>query len=280
MQIYDKTYALQGTEGSYSYEALIKYHGGSIEADYNCFDTFEEVFETVISGKARYGILPIENSSTGSITTVFDLLNQHTVNIVGEVTLRITHHLVAPVMTDVANIQTVYSHIQGFEQSKNFFKAHPHLNFIPYKNTALSAKRVSESGREDEAAVASRLAAEIHKLHIIEENINDQNNNFTRFIIISLEDGQTEASDKISIVSVVDHTPGSLYKMLSCFENAHLNLLKIESRPLRGRPWEYSFYIDFEGNLNDENVKRAVDELKYNARTFKILGNYCSGEGK
>jgi len=128
--------------------------------------------------------------------------------------------------------------------------------------------------------VASRLAAEFHKLHIIEENINDQNNNFTRFIIIGLTGIETQEADKISVFSIVDHKPGSLFRMLSYFEKEQINILKIESRPLKGRPWEYSFYIDFEGNLTHENVKRAVDQLKLNSREFKILGNYSGGEGK
>lgn len=280
MQLYDKKYALQGTEGSYSYEALLKYNGESIQGEYFCYDTFDEVFESVIAGKVKYGILPIENSSTGSINAVYDLLNQHAVAIVGEVYLRITHHLMSPHQVTVDQIDTVYSHIQGYEQSKKFFKDHPNLQFTPYKNTAVSAKRVAECKNLNEAAIASRLAAETYKLHIIEENINDQNNNFTRFIMIGLETEVTLDSDKITLFSIVDHKPGALYRMLGEFERENINILKIESRPLKGRPWEYSFYIDFEGNLASENIKRAVDQLKLNSIAFKVLGNYCAGEGK
>jgi len=280
LQVYDKKYALQGTAGSYSYEALMHYHGDVLTGTYDCFDTFDEVFEAVISGKVELGILPIENSSTGSINAVYDLLQQHEVRIVGEVYLRITHHLIAAFPSDVSEIKTVYSHIQGYEQSKNFFKKHPNLHFTPYKNTALSAEKVAKQQSKTEAAVASRLAAKIHKLHIIEENINDQNNNFTRFIMIGMKDIPSEQANKISIRAVVDHIPGSLFRMLSCFDDEKINLLKIESRPLKGRPWEYSFYIDFEGSLNEERIKRALAHIKTHAREFKLLGNYRSGEVK
>ena len=280
LQVYDKKYALQGTAGSYSYEALMHYHGEELTDAYKCFDTFDEVFEAVISGKVELGILPIENSSTGSINAVYDLLQQHEVRIVGEVYLRITHHLMSAFPSDISEIETVYSHIQGYEQSKNFFKKHTNLHFIPYKNTALSAEKVAKQQCKTEAAIASRLAAEIHKLHIIEENINDQNNNFTRFIMISMKDIPSEQANKISIRAVVDHIPGSLFRMLSCFDDEKINLVKIESRPLKGRPWEYSFYIDFEGSLNEERIKRALAHIKTHAREFKLLGNYRSGEVK
>ncbi len=267
--------AIQGVEGAYSYEAMLQKYG---EVSYKCHETFDGVFEAVETGVSELGILPIENSSTGSITAVYDLLNHYDVKIVGETTLRITHNLMASTPVDIKEIKTVYSHQQGFDQCQSFFRKHEHLNAIPYKNTALSAQKVSLEGDSTQAAVASALAAKEFGLYIIEENINDQINNFTRFIVISKNAIRDSEANKISFQSVIDHTPGTLYKMLSCFETEKINLMKIESRPIRNKPWEYIFYIDFEGNLENESTLRALDHIKHYSNAFKMLGNYRKGE--
>lgn len=268
--------ALQGVEGAYSYEAMLKVFG---QMPYKCFDAFDGVFEAVSSGETSLGILPIENSSTGSITAVYDLLNQHDVHIVGETTIKITHHLMAYGYVDVEDIEIVYSHQQGYDQCQSFFKKHPNIHFIPYKNTALSAQKIADEKRKNQAAVASSLAAKQFGLEIIEEAINDQECNYTRFIIISREPKECEKANKISVQSVISHTPGSLYKMLSCFESENINMLKIESRPIKNKTWEYIFYIDFEGNVKEDRVKRVLEHMKNYSIDFKLLGNYKAGDG-
>lgn len=267
--------ALQGIEGSYSYEAMLQLYG---QKPYVCYDTFEAVFDSVESGICQLGILPIENSSTGSISAVYDLLNKYDVQIVAETTLRITHNLMATEPISPNDVEVVYSHQQGFDQCQNFFKKYDKMHCIPFKNTALSAQKVSKEKKCNQAAVASKLAAKQFGLYIIEENINDQVNNFTRFILISKDAVKSESANKVSFQSVVSHTPGSLYKMLSCFETEHINLMKIESRPIRNKPWEYTFYIDFEGNIEDEATQKALDHIKHYSKAFKLLGNYKMGE--
>lgn len=267
--------ALQGIEGSYSYEAMLQLYGPK---PYVCYETFEAVFESVMTGQCQLGILPIENSSTGSISAVYDLLNQYDAQIVAETTLRINHNLMATEPISPSEIEVVYSHQQGFDQCQTFFKKYDNMHRIPFKNTALSAQKVAQEKKRNQAAVASTLAAKQFGLHIIEENINDQVNNFTRFIIVSKEVILNPKANKISFQSVVNHTPGSLYKMLSCFETEHINLLKIESRPIRNKTWEYTFYIDFEGNLENESTLKALDHIKHYSNAFKLLGNYKMGE--
>ncbi len=267
-------YAIQGIEGAYSYEALMAYDK---TPKYSCYDTFDEVFEAVTSGEVSIGILPIENSSTGSISAVYDLLSDAPVRIIDEIYLKISHQLMAKEKLTPEEVTTVYSHIQGYEQSKKYFKRHEHMQFIPYKNTALSAKKVAEGNEEHVAAVASRLASEIYGLHIIEENINDLNNNYTRFIVISMDQSVSESANKVTFKSIVNHEPGSLYRLLSCFETYQINMTKIESRPIKGRPFEYAFYVDFEGNLLNASTVEALNHIKIHSNEFKLLGNYQMG---
>jgi len=277
---YTHKYAIQGVEGAFSYEALLGYETNLQKEDYICVDSFDEVFESVVSGRAQYGVLPIENSSTGGISAVYDLFSSNDVYIVAEIYQKVTHHLLSAHPVSVSEIENVYSHIQAFEQSKSFFRKNPNLNFVPYKNTAMSAEMISVSKSPKDAAIASSLAAERYGLYIVEENINDQKNNYTRFIVISSRNIAEGHPNKISIKSVVDHTPGSLFRMLKCFETEQINLTKIESRPIKGKSWEYAFYIDFEGNLEEEKFERAIAHIKLNSREFKILGNYPMGEYK
>lgn len=264
----------QGVPGSYSEQALSEYFKEPTKA-YN-FSDFEDVLINIENGKIDYGILPIENSSTGGISETYRLLRKYNCHIVGERCLKIEHHLLGVKGACLENISHVYSHPQGYEQSTIFFKNHPSISFLPYKNTAESAKYVGESNDKTVGAIASKKAAQIYDLDILAENINFSHKNITRFAIISKELNISEACNKISIVITVSHTPGSLYKAMSYFEKSHLNLTKIESRPLIHEPWHYFFYLDFEGNLNNPVVQTTLENVKRVSSYFRILGNYPS----
>ena len=262
----------QGVEGSFSEEALLNYFGR--EAMTSSFRFFEDVFMAIDRGDVDYGILPVENSSTGSVNEVYDLLRKYGCHINGEIVLKVKQNLLGVKGASIEDIKEVYSHSQGFQQSAEFFKEHPSWKLIPYHNTALGAKLVSEAGDISRAAVASERAAAIYGLDILKENLNFNSKNYTRFVIVGKDLELDESSDKISVVLTVRHKAGSLCDVLRLFSQEGLNLLKIESRPIMDKSWEYFFHLDFEGNLQDPNVSRIMDQIRSRTTYFKILGNY------
>jgi len=266
------TVGFQGVPGSFSEEALIEHFGNSVTS--KSFNEFEEVFEAIKNEEIDYGVLPVENSSTGGISEVYDLLRNYGLYVVGERCIKVSHNLLGIKGTKLEDIAEVYSHPQAFEQSATFFKNYPQLKLIPYYNTATSAKLVSEKNTNNIAAVASKKAAKLYNLDIIEENINYNTHNYTRFIIVSKNLEISKKSDKISVIITVPHKTGSLYNILSNFAQNNLNMMKIESRPIEGRPFEYFFYIDFEGNLDNKEIKAALDLIEKDSSYFKLLGNY------
>ena len=262
----------QGVEGSFSEEALLNYFGK--EAMTSSFRFFEDVFMAIDRGDVDYGILPVENSSTGSVNEVYDLLRKYGCHINGEIVLKVKQNLLGVKGASMEDIKEVYSHSQGFQQSAEFFKEHPSWKLIPYHNTALGAKLVSEAGDISRAAVASEKAAAIYGLDILKENLNFNSKNYTRFVIVGKDLELDESSDKISVVLTVRHKAGSLCDVLRLFSQEGLNLLKIESRPIMDKSWEYFFHLDFEGNLQDPHVSRIMDQIRSRTTYFKILGNY------
>ena len=262
----------QGVEGSFSEEALLNYFGR--EAMTSSFRFFEDVFMAIDRGDVDYGILPVENSSTGSVNEVYDLLRKYGCHINGEIVLKVKQNLLGVKGASMEDIKEVYSHSQGFQQSAEFFKEHPSWKLIPYHNTALGAKLVSEAGDISRAAVASERAAAIYGLDILKENLNFNSKNYTRFVIVGKDLELDESSDKISVVLTVRHKAGSLCDVLRLFSQEGLNLLKIESRPIMDKSWEYFFHLDFEGNLQDPHVSRIMEEIRSRTTYFKILGNY------
>ena len=262
----------QGVEGSFSEEALLNYFGK--EAMTSSFRFFEDVFMAIDRGDVDYGILPVENSSTGSVNEVYDLLRKYGCHINGEIVLKVKQNLLGVKGASMEDIKEVYSHSQGFQQSAEFFKEHSSWKLIPYHNTALGAKLVSEAGDISRAAVASERAAAIYGLDILKENLNFNSKNYTRFVIVGKDLELDESSDKISVVLTVRHKAGSLCDVLRLFSQEGLNLLKIESRPIMDKSWEYFFHLDFEGNLQDPNVSRIMDQIRSRTTYFKILGNY------
>ena len=262
----------QGVAGSFGNEAMLKYFKNIKEG--KSYEKFEEVFKAVESGEIEYGILPVENSSTGGIGTVEDLLKEYNLYIVGEECIKISQNLVGIKGATVDDIKEVYSHPQGFEQSTKFFDKHKNYNLIPYSNTAISAKLVSDLKDKSKAAIASERAAKLYDLKIIKKDVNDLKNNYTRFIVIGRDLECDETCDKVSILFSVEDTSGGLYNLIRDIKEFGLNMSKIESRPNRNNPWNYIFFVDFDGNLFDENIKQAVNVIARNSKYFKLLGCY------
>jgi len=263
----------QGVPGAYSHLALHKYFAGANIEEHN-YTLFEDVAQAVKEGEVTYGLLPIENSSTGGITEVYDLVRRYDCHIVGEICVKIEHNLLAYPGTSLDKVTEVYSHPQGFAQCRPFFKQYPKMMQIPYFNTAKGAELVSIKKTDYMAAVAGRQAAELYGLEILASNINANTYNYTRFFVIASEMQEIPNADKITLVVSLKHEPGSLYHMLGSFYHNGLNMLNIESRPIEGKPWEYFFHIDVSGNLHDANVKKAIAEVENSSTYCKVLGNY------
>lgn len=262
----------QGVEGSFSEEALIKYFGETKETYH--YDTFENVFEALKNDKIDYGVLPVENTSTGAITEVYDLMNKYGFYIVGEECIKIDQHLIGIKECTIDDIKEVYSHQQGFKQSSEFLDGHKDWLQIPYYNTAVSVKKIYELNDKTKAAIGSERAAKLYNLKIVKENINNESENHTRFFIIGKNLEINDKSDKISVVFSLEDEVGTLSKLLTFFAENKLNLKKIESRPIKNSPWKYLLYVDFEGNLNSLEVKNALELIDKNSGYFKLLGNY------
>lgn len=271
----DRTFevACFGPAGSFTHQALEEYFRGRKFTRHH-FNTFEEVINSVADGSMDYAVLPIENSSTGGITEVYDLLRQYDCHIVGEQCVKIEQNLLGCEGASLASIKTVYSHPQGFKQSKEFFRDYPQMKQVPYFSTSKSAEEVAAKQDITLGAVAGKVAAELYNLKIIAPAINSNNNNYTRFIIIAQQPEIIPEADKITLIVAVKHETGSLYKMLASFYHTGLNMMNLESRPMVGKSWEYFFYIDVTGNLGDPLVADVLDEVKAKSTYVKILGNY------
>ena len=262
----------QGTAGAYGEEATLGFFADGCNA--RNVKTFEAVFNAVEGGEAQYGVLPIENSSTGAIGDVYDLLAKRNCRIVGEYILPIRHNLMGVKGASADTIQTVYSHAQGIEQCSAYLSKFENANLVPYHNPAVSAAYVAEQADVTKAAIASKRCAELYNLKIIAENINNNKNNFTRFVVIKKDEQIAENADKISVMMTLRHESGTLAHVVSLFLEYGVNLLKIESRPIPNRSWEYCFFIDFEGNMRAENVNELVGKLMAQTTSFALLGNY------
>ena len=261
----------QGAEGAYSQAAMNQFFGKEIKSFH--VDTFRDAMSAIEEGSADFAVLPIENSTAGIVSEIYDLLTEFENYIVGEQIIKIEHCLMAVPGTKKEDIKTVYSHPQSLMQSSNYLSK-TGWQQISMKNNAFAAQKVKEDGLTGQAAIASETAAEIYGLEILEKGVNNLKDNSTRFIIVTNQKVFRPDANKISICFEVPNESGSLYHMLSHFIYNNLNMTKIESRPLEGRNWEYRFFIDFEGNLADSAVKNALRGLREEARNMKILGNY------
>ncbi len=269
----------QGVPGAYSYIALQKFFAGQPVAIKN-YPLFEDVVRAVMAGEIRYGVLAVENSSTGGITETYDLVRRYSAFIVGEKIIKVEHCLMACPGTKMESVTEVYSHPQGFSQCQEFFKKHPQMKFFNYYNTAKAAEMVAAKKTNYMAAVADARAAAQYGLKILQKGINTNQSNYTRFIVISKEKEITPQADKITLTVNLEHRPGALYRVLGHFARYGINMTNIESRPIAGRPWEYYFHMDITGHLTDENVQKALGELWVDTKDYRILGNYPADHQK
>lgn len=261
-----------GVKGSYTEQAMEEYFGTDIESFHA--PTFKEIMEVIKDGKADYGVLPIENTSTGGITDIYDLLVEYDNYIVGEHVVKVQQALLGLPEAKLEDIKNVYSHPQALMQCSKFLSNHPNMNPIECISTSDSAKKVFEDQDITQGAIASLRAAKCYNLKVLKESINHENTNSTRFIIITKKKEFIKDANKISICFELPHESGSLYNMLSHFIYNNLNMTKIESRPLEGRTFEYRFFVDFTGNLKDPSVKNALLGIGEEAIGCRILGNY------
>ena len=270
------TVAFQGERGSFSEEAAHKLLGRKIRVQ-PC-ETFAAIFESVVSGKTRLCLAPIENTLAGSVYENYDLLLKHDLHIVGEVSLRIVHNLIALPGTALKNVRQVYSHPVALAQCGRFFAEHPAIEKVPFYDTAGAVKMLAEKRLRDAAAIASRVAATFYQARILKTHLEDHQENYTRFLLLSRTARVSPRADKVSIVFSTRNIPGSLFRCLSAFALRDINLTKLESRPLRGRPWEYFFYLDFVGNVKEERSRRALAHLAELTDFHRVLGCYESGK--
>jgi len=239
--------------------------------------SFEDVFEAVESGGCPYGIIPIENSLAGSIHQNYDLLLKHQLTICGEIKLRIYHTLIVLPGVRLEDIRRVYSHPQALSQCEEFLQGLEGVEAAPVYDTAGAVRMIKEKETRDAGAIASAQAAADYDLEILARGIESNHQNFTRFLLISQDEAETRPDAKTSIVFATQDIPGALFKSLAVFALRDINLLKIESRPLWGKPWEYLFYLDFEGDLREEHCGRAIEHLKEVSTFLRILGCYTKG---
>ena len=219
--------------------------------------------------------MPIENTLAGSVYENYDLLLENRLHIVAEVNLRIAHNLVALPGTALEDLRQVYSHPVALAQCSRFFRSHPRIEKAPYYDTAGSVKMLSERRIPGAAAIASRVAARVYHARILQTHLEDHHENFTRFLLLSQAPAVSPRADKVSIVFSTRNVPGALHKCLSVFALRDIDLMKMESRPLRGRPWEYLFYLDFKGNVKERTCRNALSHLAEVTNFLRVLGCYA-----
>jgi len=264
-----KRVSFQGERGAYSEAASVSFFGNEIEA-IPCF-TFADVLKNTENGNSDYSILPIENSLEGSVGESNDLLLSTELYVIGEIYFRIHHCLIG--IGSIGDIDTVYSHPQALGQCRQFIQENS-LKTIPSYDTAGSVKIIKDLNKNSVACIASRNAAEIFDVPVIKEGIEDNTNNYTRFLIFSKENGGKTENCKTSIIFSVKHEAGALYQIINEFYQHKINLTKIESRPNKNTLWEYNFYVDFEGQQDDSSIKDMLQKLRENSTFLKILGSY------
>lgn len=264
----------QGEPGAYSEMAAQDYFGKNVKA--KGLYQFKDVFEALKNHQADYAILPIENSSTGAIRQVYDLLALYDFYMVGETSVSIQHNLMALPGTKLEDIKSVYSHEQGLFQCEEYLNQHPEWKRIPQADTAGSAKMILESQDASKAAICSSLAADIYGLEILASNINTQQNNTTRFVVIARNMELNKENDKICISITTQHQSGSLHKVLTIFAEYGLNLVRLESRPIPNKTWEYMFFLEFTGNLLNPDMDDILNQLSQSVCDLKLFGNFKS----
>lgn len=263
--------ACQGVEGAYSQIACEKIFKA---ASIMYFKNFDGVFQAIEQGLCQYGILPIENSTAGSVKKVYDLMIHHNFSIVRTFRMKVDHNLIAKRGTKLSDIKEIYSHEQAINQCSEFLKTLPGVQIIPVENTAVAASMVAESGRTDIAAISSHACEELYGLKSLADSIQDKGNNRTRFICISKNLEIYPGSDKTSIMMILPHKPGALYKVLARLYVLGINVIKLESRPIPDKDFEFMFYFDLETSIYSEEFVQLMCELDDLCEEFKYLGSY------
>ena len=263
--------ACQGVEGAYSQIACEKIFKAPMIM---YFKNFEAVFNAIEQGLCQYGILPLENSTAGSVKKVYDLMISHSFSIVRTFRLKVDHNLLVNPGAQLEDVKEVYSHEQAINQCSDYLRTLKGVKIIPVENTAVAAEMVSKSGRKDVAALSSRNCAELYGLHCLASSVQDNGNNYTRFICISKNLEIYPGSDKTSVMMVLPHRPGSLYKMLARLFVLGINVTKLESRPMPDRDFEFMFYFDLETSIYSEEFAQLMCELDSLCEEFKYLGSY------
>ena len=282
LDLKDKKLGYTGVPGSYAYEVLMNILKNnknldvdSIEENKNIFyfNSHKELVEAIHTQKIDIGILPIENSIVGEVRDSIDLINTKNIHIIGEVRHKISHNLLGVKGSRIEDIRNIYSHDQAFMQCSQFLSKHEwHLNRMT--NTAISGKYIAAEGKKENACIANMKTKEVYGLELLKKNINNEEENYTRFFIISNEEAVIDGSDKISIVTSANNESGALIGLLQIFYKYGLNMVNLKSRPRANKPWEYYFYIDFEGNMSSEKVRMALEEMREKSNYLQILGNY------
>jgi chorismate mutase/prephenate dehydratase len=261
-----------GPRGTFC-ELAARKHFPATNISFISFFTIPEIFKAVVSRKIDYGVVPAENSIEGSVNITLDLLYRTEISICGEVEERVKHNLIVKPGTKYSDIKTILSHQQALAQCRNFLeKEFPKARLIEVSSTALAVTRIKRL--KNAAAIGTEISAKLYKMKVAARDIGNGSTNFTRFLVLSTKDSKPTGHDKTSLIFASKNIPGALYRSLEPFARMNINLSKIESRPIREKPWEYIFFMDFEGHREDPKCREALEELKKISVFFKILGSY------
>ena len=265
----------QGVQGSYSEVAVIRYFG---ERDYTemQYVGFPAMIQDVAYGKLDYAVFPVENTTTGLISRTYDLFQHYDIHVIGEVNIPIHHHLIGLPGAGLQDIREVYSHPEALSQCQAFLDANPQIKPVVYEDTALAVRYISGQNDLSKAALASRRAAEFYEMKVICESVYDNAANMTRFLIVTAKDETVADGNKISIMLTLPHVPGALYNALGIFASKNINVVKLESRPVQGKNWEYMFFIDFTGDVCAAGMDGVMRELMQAAYDLRFFGNFKS----
>ncbi|MEX0609848.1 MAG: prephenate dehydratase, partial [Balneolaceae bacterium] len=271
----------QGTDGAFSHLAATRHFSERYShVDAIGYDTFQQAAQAVLDEKVDYAVLPIENTTAGSINDTYDILGNENLHIVGEEILKVVHCLMAVEPVDVGKIRRIMSHPQAIAQCSNFLSKLPRCKVESHLDTAMSAKKVLDDGDLSQAAIAGAHAADLYGLHVIEHDIANQKENYTRFVIATKKPVKVDLQipAKTSLMMVTSNEEGSLIECLNILHHHKINMSKLESRPRMNEPWRYSFYLDILGNVDDPGIKKGLEELQQKAEELKILGCYPKQE--
>ena len=263
----------QGINGTFSEIAVNEYFKDKNYTTCN-YSNFVDILKDVEKGVIEYALIPVENTTTGIISRTYDLLKDYNVFVVGEINIQIKEQLLGIKGSKLEDIKEVYSHPEALGQCTSLFSRYNHIKPIAYQDTAKSAEYIKLQNDKTKAVLASVLAAKYYDLEVLQKDVQDNKNNITRFFCVTNKKITNYDADKISTMFILKHEVGSLFKLLEIFYRNNINLLKLESRPIKDKTFEYCFYLDFNGNLNDDNVKNVLESIEDNCISYKILGCY------